>query len=235
MRRKTMAYQRKSDIFDSVLAHLEAERDWGIEDLPVTERVGTATDLSAQAALDAVRAEIGDCTRCPLHKGRTNLVFGVGNPQARLMFIGEGPGRDEDEQGEPFVGRAGQLLTKIIQAMGLQRSDVYIANIVNCRPPNNRNPEPVEMQTCSPFLIKQIEAIKPEAMVALGNIAVQTLLDTSVGITRLRGRFHDYQGVPLMPTFHPAFLLRDPHKKKEVWQDMQLVMKKLGLTVNSTN
>jgi uracil-DNA glycosylase family 4 len=178
--------------------------------------------------LEALRAHIGDCTRCKLATGRTNLVFGVGNPEARLMFVGEGPGADEDLQGEPFVGRAGQLLTQIIKAMGFERSDVYIANVVKCRPPNNRNPEPDEIATCSPFLEAQIAAIRPDVIVALGKFAAQTLLATETPISRLRGQFHDRRGVDVMPTFHPSYLLRNPAAKREVWEDMKLVMKRLG-------
>lgn len=208
---------------------LRYEQELGIPDIPMHKK----TVQDPAQALEAIREEIGECTRCPLYTGRTHIVFGVGNPRADLMFIGEGPGRDEDLKGEPFVGRAGQLLTRIIEAMGLKRQDVYIANIVKCRPPNNRNPEPVEMATCSPFLQQQIQVIQPKVIVGLGNIAIQTLLQTKVGITKLRGQFHDYHGVSLMPTFHPAFLLRNANMKKEVWEDMQKVMKQLGLKVNS--
>ena len=165
--------------------------------------------------------------RCKLHAGRTNIVFGVGNPDARLMFVGEGPGADEDEQGEPFVGRAGQLLTQIIKAMGLAREDVYIANVVKCRPPGNRNPEPDEIEACSPFLQAQIAAIGPTVIVALGKFAAQTLLQTETPISRLRGQFHSLGGVAVMPTFHPSYLLRNPAAKREVWEDMKMVMKKL--------
>lgn len=174
--------------------------------------------------------EIGDCTRCQLHKGRIHLVFGVGNPEARLMFVGEGPGADEDAQGEPFVGRAGQLLTKMIEAMGLKRSDVYICNIIKCRPPGNRNPEPVEIATCIPFLKKQIDIVKPAVIVCLGKIAAQSLLQTEIPITKLRGQFQDYGDIRVMPTYHPAFLLRNPPMKKFVWEDLKKVMELLGLT-----
>ena len=175
-------------------------------------------------ALSAIRADIGDCTRCKLHTlGRKQIVFGVGNPQARLMFVGEAPGADEDIQGEPFVGRAGQLLTKIIEAIDLKREDVYIANVIKCRPPQNRNPEPDEVETCEPFLFRQIDVVKPAVIVALGNFAVQTLLRTLDPISRLRGRVFDYRGAKLIPTFHPAYLLRNPSSKREVWEDMKLV------------
>lgn len=178
--------------------------------------------------LDELRAAIGDCRRCKLWPGRTHLVFGVGNPKARLMFIGEGPGRDEDLQGEPFVGRAGQLLTDIItKGMGLKREDVYIANVVKCRPPENRNPEPDEVSSCEPFLKKQIDLVRPEIIVALGKFAVQTLLQSKIPITRLRGNWHTYHGIRLMPTFHPAYLLRNPADKKLVWEDIKKVMKEM--------
>jgi uracil-DNA glycosylase len=185
------------------------------------------TDLTATDRLIAIRADIGDCTRCKLHAGRTNIVFGVGNPDSNLMFVGEGPGADEDEQGEPFVGRAGQLLTQIIKAMGFAREDVYIANVVKCRPPNNRNPEPDEIAQCSPFLYAQIASIKPKVIVALGKFAAQTLLGMETPISRLRGRFHEMGDTVVMPTFHPSYLLRTPAAKREVWEDMKMVMQRL--------
>ena len=170
-----------------------------------------------------LRADIGDCTRCKLHAlGRTQIVFGVGNPEADLMFVGEAPGADEDIQGIPFVGRAGQLLTKIIEAIGLKRDDVYIANVIKCRPPQNRNPEPDEVETCEPFLFRQIDTIKPKVIVALGKFAAQTLLRRETPISRLRGQVFDYRGAKLVPTFHPAYLLRNPSSKREVWEDMKL-------------
>jgi len=180
---------------------------------------------NAAEALAAVRADIGDCTRCKLHTmGRTQVVFGVGNPDADLMFVGEAPGADEDIKGIPFVGRAGQLLTDIIEK-GLQipRQDVYIANVIKCRPPGNRNPEPDEVETCEPFLFQQIDIIKPKVIVALGKFGAQTLLRTLEPISRLRGRVYDYRGAKLIPTFHPAYLLRNPSSKREVWEDMKLV------------
>jgi DNA polymerase len=180
--------------------------------------------LTPVESLAAVRADIGDCTRCKLHTlGRTQIVFGVGNPNADLMFVGEAPGRDEDLQGFPFVGRAGQLLTKIIEAIALKREDVYIANVIKCRPPENRNPEPDEVATCEPFLFRQIDVIKPKVIVALGKFGAQTLLRTLDPISRLRGRVFDYRGAKLIPTFHPAYLLRNPSSKREVWEDMKLV------------
>jgi uracil-DNA glycosylase family 4 len=179
---------------------------------------------TAAEALAAVRADIGDCTRCKLHTlGRSQVVFGVGNPQADLMFVGEAPGADEDIQGIPFVGRAGQLLTKIIEAIELKREDVYIANVIKCRPPQNRNPEPDEVETCEPFLFRQIDLIKPKVIVALGKFAAQTLLRTDAPISRIRGRVFEYRGAKLIPTFHPAYLLRNPSSKREVWEDMKLV------------
>ena len=181
-------------------------------------------------SLTEIRTDLGDCRRCKLHAGRTNIVFGVGNPGARLMFVGEGPGADEDQQGEPFVGRAGQLLTQIIKAMGLGREDVYIANVVKCRPPGNRNPEPDEIEACSPFLQAQIASIGPTVIVALGKFAAQTLLQTETPISRLRGQFHTFGGVAVMPTFHPSYLLRNPAAKREVWEDMKMVMQRLNAT-----
>ena len=186
--------------------------------------------VAAAATLDDLRGAIGDCRLCRLAGGRTQLVFGVGNPRARLMFVGEGPGRDEDLKGEPFVGRAGMLLTDIIEkGMRLSRSDVYICNVVKCRPPDNRNPEPDEVEACSPFLRRQIALVRPEVIVALGKFAAQTLLATKTPITRLRGNWAEYEGVPLMPTLHPAYLLRNPNDKKLVWQDIKQVMTRLGM------
>jgi DNA polymerase len=184
---------------------------------------------NAADALQALRAEIGPaCTRCKLHTlGRTQVVFGVGNPSADLMFVGEAPGADEDIQGEPFVGRAGQLLTKIIEAIGMTREQVYIANVIKCRPPGNRNPEPDEVDTCEPFLFRQIDSIKPKVIVALGKFGAQTLLRTLEPISRLRGRVFEYRGAKLIPTFHPAYLLRNPSSKRDVWEDMKLVRRLL--------
>ncbi len=179
-------------------------------------------------SLDDIRAELGDCRRCKLHGGRTNLVFGEGNPDADLVFVGEAPGADEDMQGRPFVGRAGQLLTDIIKAMGLKREDVYICNILKCRPPKNRNPEPDEITACEPFLLKQLHVLQPRVICALGKFAAQTLLKTETTISLLRGSFHCYHDIPLMPTYHPAYLLRNPGAKKQVWEDVQLIMKELS-------
>ena len=185
-------------------------------------KVGVQTDSAT--ALGALRAHIGDCTRCKLHTlGRTQVVFGSGNPNADLMFVGEAPGADEDEQGVPFIGRAGQLLTKIIEAIELRREDVYIANVIKCRPPGNRNPEPDEVATCEPFLAQQIAVVRPRVIVALGTFAAHLLLRTDAPISRIRGVVHEYQGASLIPTFHPAYLLRSPDKKRDVWEDMKKV------------
>ncbi len=184
---------------------------------------------SAAEALAAARAELGDCTRCKLHTlGRRQIVFGVGSPTAELMFVGEAPGADEDVQGIPFVGRAGQLLTKMIEAMGYRRDDVYIANVIKCRPPENRNPDPDEVETCEPFLFQQIAAIQPKVIVALGSFAARTLLRTQSPISRLRGRVYDYHGAKLVPTFHPSYLLRSPGQKREAWDDLKLALNLLG-------
>jgi uracil-DNA glycosylase len=181
------------------------------------------------SALKLIREDIGDCTRCRLHKGRTNLVFGVGNVNADLMCVGEGPGADEDAQGEPFVGRAGQLLNNMISAMGIKREDVYIANVVKCRPPSNRTPEKDECDTCSPFLMRQIDVIKPKVIVALGAVAAKNLLAVNDSMANLRGRWYDFRDSKLLVTYHPAYLLRDPRQKKEAWKDLQMAMKFLGL------
>lgn len=181
-------------------------------------------------SLEEVREELGDCRRCHLWRLRKNLVFGEGNSRASIVFVGEAPGGDEDLQGRPFVGRAGQLLTRIIAAMGLERKDVYICNILKCRPPGNRDPRPDEINTCEPFLVKQLQAISPKVICALGTFAARTLLKTDVPITVLRGRFHSYHGIPVMPTYHPAYLLRNPGAKKQVWEDVQKIMKALALS-----
>ena len=199
------------------------DRSWrrrAADDGPAPATPAPATDDGV--ALAAIRADLGDCTRCPLHaQGRRQIVFGVGNPNARLMFVGEAPGRDEDIQGIPFVGRAGQLLTKMIEAMGYGRDDVYIANVIKCRPPENRNPEPVEVAACEPFLFRQVESIRPAVIVALGTFAAQALLKTQDPISRLRGRVYQYGGARLIPTFHPAFLLRSPDRKRDTWEDLK--------------
>jgi DNA polymerase len=233
----------------AIAAHLRLFADLGIAGVSRDSRwrqrdaaSGATRDLPPSAAPDPapaarapggagagtladVRADIGDCTRCKLHQlGRRQIVFGVGNPDADLMFVGEAPGADEDLQGEPFVGRAGQLLTKIIEAIGLTRQQVYIANVIKCRPPGNRNPELDEVATCEPFLLRQIDLIRPRVIVALGTFAAHALLKTDTPISRLRGRVHDYRGgARLIPTFHPAFLLRSPDRKRDVWEDMKKV------------
>ncbi len=194
-----------------------------------TLQVGGAATADPVTRLEEIRTRLGDCTRCRLHEKRTNIVFGVGNARARLLFVGEGPGADEDIQGEPFVGRAGKKLDEMIVAIGLERKDVYIANVVKCRPPDNRAPEADEVATCSPFLFEQIAAIRPKVIVALGSPAAKLLLHTKVGITRLRGIWHSYGGIPVMPTFHPAYLLRayTPENRRKVWEDLKAARARL--------
>lgn len=191
--------------------------------------VAAAPPADRAAALQILQEDIGECTRCALHKGRHTIVFGQGDPNARLMFVGEGPGADEDAQGLPFVGRAGQLLNNMIAAMGLNREQVYIANVVKCRPPNNRTPEPDEANTCVPFLLRQIEVIRPQVLVALGATAATYLLGQRQPLAALRGRIHSLRGTSLIVTYHPAYLLRDPRQKKEAWADLQIAMRELGL------
>jgi len=211
-----------------------------VEARPVAPKLGVFPVASGPSLFEAInkisddtllkiRTDLGDCTRCKLHRGRTKLVFGDGNPEAELVFVGEGPGRDEDAQGLPFVGRAGKLLTQMIEAMGLQRQDVYICNVVKCRPPENRAPEKDEVETCSPFLLRQLDAISPRVIVCLGGVAAQTLLETNRGISHFRGEWLDFRGTKLMATYHPAYLLRNPGAKGEVWKDLQKVMAVLGL------
>ena len=222
------------ELVDEVRAWLAWAQESGLQNLAPQARradpakVETVTKLPV---LEAVRTELGECTRCKLHKTRTNIVFGVGSPEARMMFVGEAPGEDEDLQGYPFVGKAGQLLTKMIEAMGLRREDVYICNTVKCRPPNNRNPEPDELLACEPFLKGQLGAVKPEVIVTLGKFAAQALLREQTPITRLRGQWREYEGIPVMPTFHPAYLLRSPAEKGKVWDDLKQVMKRLRLPI----
>ena len=222
-------------------AHLKYYRELGVDGISRDAKWRHRASAARVRELQEIRDDIGDCTRCKLHKGRTNIVFGVGDPHARLMFIGEGPGADEDAQGEPFVGRAGQLLNNMIKAMGLRREEVYIANVVKCRPPGNRTPERDECDTCSPFLMRQIAVIKPKVIVALGAVSAKNLLAINAPMSELRGRFYDFmpagtrssdpswQGAKLAVTYHPAFLLRDPRQKGEAWKDLQMVMKYLGL------
>jgi DNA polymerase len=238
-----MQRDERRELLGALRGYLEEMAETGVEGLPldaaptrtpvVTERTAVAAASPAavppvRESLEDIRADLGDCRRCGLAGGRTNLVYGVGNPRARLVFVGEGPGRDEDLQGEPFVGEAGKLLTKIIEAMGLQRGDVYICNVIKCRPPQNRDPLPPEVEACSSFMLRQVKAINPVVIVALGKFAAQTLLATKTPISRLRGSFHDFHGIPLMPTFHPAALLRDASLKRDVWEDMKQVMKLLA-------
>jgi len=211
------------EILQSLKTHLEYAKTCGINYFQKTEDHSIAGSLNKQSLLDQIREELGDCTRCKLHRTRKNIVFGEGNPDAKLMIVGEAPGADEDVQGHPFVGRAGQLLTRIIEAIDLKRSDVYIGNILKCRPPSNRNPEEDEIFVCMPFLKKQIEAIDPDIICTLGNFATQSLLQTKTGITRLRGKFHALDGRKVMPTYHPSYLLRNQAKKRETWEDMKMV------------
>jgi DNA polymerase len=211
------AADEKALLAGALKSYLEELRDSGVEDL----------EFERKETLAEIRANLGDCRRCTLCESREKIVFGTGSQNARVLFVGEAPGRDEDLQGEPFVGEAGQLLTKMIIAMGYERSEVYICNVLKCRPPENRNPSAEEIHQCSPFLLRQVKAVAPKAIVALGTFSAQTLLGSKEPISRLRGKFHDYHGIPLMPTFHPAFLLRSPEKKREVWADLQQVMKLL--------
>lgn len=207
MTRQEFTAPEQFPIVEEIMQHVSS---------PVVEEISTDT-------IESIRAEIGDCTRCPLHAGRKQIVHTTGNFQADLMFVGEAPGADEDEQGFPFVGRAGRLLTDIIKAMGFERESVCIGNINRCRPPGNRKPEPEETAACRPFLIREIAVVKPKVIVVLGATAAHNLLQVKTPITKMRGEFHDYFGVKVMPTFHPAYLLRDPHKKKDVWEDMKKV------------
>jgi DNA polymerase len=204
-------------IVAQVKAHLRFQKELGLNTLLSREKT------KSPFTLDAIRKEIGECTRCELHAGRNCLVFGEGNPHAHLVFVGEAPGREEDMQGRPFVGEAGELLTRIIKAIDLTREEVYITNIVKCRPPRNRDPKPDEIKTCFPFLIRQLQVIRPRIICCLGTFAAQTLLETAERISALRGRFYVYQDAKLMPTYHPAFLLRNPLFKKDVWEDMKAI------------
>ena len=222
-------------IYQSIRRVVECEKLAGIKEIyvPAASSKKAEPELRREDAgsLDDLKKPVLRCKRCPLEKTRTNVVFGEGNPKASLMFVGEAPGADEDEQGRPFVGRAGQLLTKIIEAMGLKREDVYIANILKCRPPENRNPLPAEIAYCSPYLIRQVELIKPKVICALGKFSAQTLLATETPISKLRGNFYDYHGTKLMPTYHPAYLLRNPGEKKTVWEDMKKIAKEMGIKI----
>jgi DNA polymerase len=215
--------QKARDIITDLKSYLEYLKEMGIGSLFASDMKAEEVLRLKTLTLEEVRKELGDCKRCKLHRTRRTIVFGEGNEKARLMFIGEGPGYDEDVQGRPFVGKAGQLLTKIIQSIHLQREEVYIANIIKCRPPQNRNPEPDEIESCYPFLVKQIQSIQPNAICALGTFAAQTILRTGAKITALRGRVFDFEGIKVFPTYHPAYLLRNPEQKREVWEDMKRV------------
>ena len=222
------------EITDEIISSLRAIEEAGWRGFDCSQKSLEIMDAwenkpgDERESLEDIRRDLGDCRRCNLAGGRTNIVFGVGNPKARLVFVGEGPGYEEDRQGEPFVGAAGKLLTKIIQAIKLTREQVYICNIIKCRPPGNRNPMPEEIEACSPFLERQLTAIRPDFICALGMFAAQTLLNTDVAISELRGQFDDYMGIKVMPTYHPAYLLRNPGRKREVWDDMQKLMKEMG-------
>ncbi|PYX97595.1 MAG: uracil-DNA glycosylase [Acidobacteria bacterium] len=229
-------YRREDAESTSALEQLAASSTRSAEEpqLPVLPMTSDE-QMTPEQALRVIREDLGDCTRCPLHKqGRKQIVFGVGNPRADIMFIGEGPGADEDQQGEPFVGRAGQLLNNMISAMGIRREDVYIANVVKCRPPANRTPEREECDTCSPFLLRQIAVVKPKIIVALGAVAAKTLLGVNDAMVNLRGRLYDFKNTRLAVTYHPAYLLRDPRQKKEAWKDLQMVMKYLGMPMRQS-
>jgi len=221
---------------NELVAQLQFFRDIGVESLDVSVRVSqpVRSDTAVPAAsttptmtLESIREEIGDCQRCKLAPKRTNIVFGSGNPNAELVFVGEAPGYDEDQQGLPFVGRAGQLLTKIIESIDLKREDVYICNVLKCRPPENRNPEPDEVAACNPFLKKQLATIRPKIVCCLGTFAAQNVLQTAAPISKLRGKFFDMDGIRVIATFHPAYLLRSPDKKREVWEDMKQIRAEL--------
>ncbi len=217
-----------SELISDLKTYMEYLREMGITSLPVAESNPGKDVRPGIPTLADVRKELGDCKRCKLHQTRRTIVFGEGNEKATLMFVGEGPGYDEDMQGRPFVGKAGQLLTRIIESINLSREEVYIANIVKCRPPQNRNPEPDEIESCSPFLMKQILVIQPKIICALGTFSAQTLLKTDTKITALRGRFFDVDGIKVVPTYHPAFLLRNPERKREVWEDMKKIAELLN-------
>ena len=214
--------QEFHQVLSSLQDFLLSQKEQGVLGLPLQHQ---RTTVNKDQQLENIRSELGECTRCKLHQHRRHIVFGTGNPAAQLVFVGEGPGGEEDVQGKPFVGRAGQLLTKIINSIDLTREEVYIANIIKCRPPNNRNPEPDEIKACEPFLIKQLDAIKPKIICALGTFAAQTLLETDERISHLRGKFIPYRNSRLIATFHPAFLLRNPQRKRDVWEDMKMIRK----------
>jgi len=215
--------EKTGEVIGDLKSYLEYLKGMGIVSFPTSEIKLGEPNPSRVMTLEEVRKELGDCKRCKLHRTRRTIVFGEGNEKATLMFIGEGPGYDEDVQGRPFVGKAGQLLTKIIESINLPREEVYIANIIKCRPPQNRNPESDEIQSCNSFLMKQIRVIQPRIICALGTFAAQTLLKTDTKISALRGKFFDLEGIKVIPTYHPAFLLRNPERKREVWEDMKKI------------
>jgi DNA polymerase len=219
-----------SNLFQQTQEHIRYFQELGVTAISLKSATPPTRAVQAEESLPQIWAELKDCTRCTLHEGRTHVVNTEGNPRARLMFVGEAPGADEDAQARPFVGRAGQLLTKIIEAIGFKREDVLIGNVNRCRPPGNRAPMPDEAATCKPFLLREIASVKPEVIVVLGNTAMKNLLDTKIGITRLRGEFQDFNGIKVMPTFHPAYLLRDPSKKRETWEDLKRVRDYLDST-----
>ncbi|HKR23594.1 MAG TPA: uracil-DNA glycosylase [Pyrinomonadaceae bacterium] len=239
-----------TELREAIKKQLEHLRELGVDGIqirvPAKEEPQVSESLFGELApapvkltpstetFEQIHAEIGDCTRCPLHEDRTHVVHTEGNRKARLMFVGEAPGADEDAQARPFVGRAGQLLTKIIEAIGMKREEVLIGNVNRCRPPGNRPPTPDEAATCKPFLLREIAAVQPEIIVVLGNTAMKNLLETRDGITRVRGIFQDYKGIKVMPTFHPAYLLRDPSKKRETWEDLKKVRATLDNSLDKT-
>ncbi len=225
--------QTADDIVSEIEATLQFMKGLGCigfdcsrKSLDTLEKWGNDVAMGCET-LESIRSDLGNCKRCVLSEKRTSIVFGAGDPKARLVFVGEGPGYEEDKSGEPFVGAAGKLLTKIIEAIHLTREKVYICNIIKCRPPGNRNPMPDEIKTCFPFLTRQLSVIKPDFICALGTFAAQTLLETKQPISRLRGQFHDYRGIKVMPTYHPAYLLRNANKKRDVWEDMKAIMKEM--------
>ena len=212
-----------NEIISDLRSYLGYLKEMGISFLPALVQNSEKAILPGILTLADVREELGDCKRCKLHRTRRTIVYGEGNEKASLMLIGEAPGYDEDVQGRPFVGKAGQLLTKILQSINLPREEVYITNIIKCRPPQNRNPEPDEIRSCNPFLVKQIAVVQPQIICALGSFSAQTLLQTDIKITALRGKLHDLEGIQVIPTYHPAFLLRNPERKREVWKDMKKI------------
>ncbi|MBW2503118.1 MAG: uracil-DNA glycosylase [Deltaproteobacteria bacterium] len=237
-----MSENLKKELLEALGAarsQLEALGDLGFESIATPEApelyppcpIGVVDlgglDPCRTESLEEIATDLGDCQRCPLATSRTRLVFGVGNPNARLVVVGEAPGREEDLQGEPFVGQAGKLLDRLLNAIGLQREDVYICNVLKCRPPQNRDPQADEVETCEPFLVRQLASIQPQLIMALGRFAVQSLLKSKIPISRLRGEWQEYQGIPLMPTFHPAYLLRNPESKRDVWEDLKEVRRRM--------